>query len=204
MARPPLKPPRVAEWLAERAAPGRDWREVSAGDLHEEFQDIAASRGGRAARRWYWQQTRAAILETIGRGLRRAATAVGHVVRPQGDSMFASLFQEIRGAFRALLHQPLVGAIVIVTLALGLGANIATFGMIDALILRPFTIPEVDRLVMFSENSADDPFPTGTTSPENARAYEQVSRTLEGVAAYGWWDVNLAGSNASGAGTGGS
>ncbi len=109
--------------------------------------------------------------------------------------MIASLLQEIRGAFRALVHQPLVGAIVIVTLALGLGANIATFGMIDALVLRPFTIPDVDRLVMFSENSADDPYPQETISPANARAYEQPLPSLEGVASYAWWDVNLAGSN---------
>jgi putative ABC transport system permease protein len=192
---PPGRPPRAAEWLAQRAAPGPDWREVSAGDLHEEFQAIAASRGARAARRWYWRQTRTAVVEQCGRGLRRAGAAARRIVRPRGDSMIASLLQEIRGAFRALVHQPLVGAIVIVTLALGLGANIATFGMIDALILRPFTIPDVDRLVMFSENSADDPFPQETISPENLRAYEQPMRTLEGVAAYGWWDVNLAGSN---------
>ncbi len=192
---PVTRPPRSAEWLARRAAPGPDWREVSAGDLHEEFQAIAAARGARAARRWYWRQARSAVVEQFGRRLRQALAAARRVIRPRGDSMMASLVQEIRGAFRALIHQPLVGAIVIVTLALGLGANIATFGMIDALVLRPFLIPDVDRLVMFSENSADDAFPTGTISPDSAHAYEQPMRTLEGVAACGWWDVNLAGSN---------
>jgi hypothetical protein len=113
--------------------------------------------------------------------------------RPKGDRMLAALLQEARLALRAIVHQPLTGAIVIVTLALGLGANIATFGMIDALILRPFTIPEVDRLVMPSENSTDDPYAEETIAPAGTLAYGQPWQSLSGAASYGWWDVNLSG-----------
>jgi putative ABC transport system permease protein len=45
---------------------------------------------------------------------------------------------EIRLAFRALLKRPLVTLAIVVTLALGLGANAAIFGVVDALVLRPF------------------------------------------------------------------
>jgi putative ABC transport system permease protein len=107
--------------------------------------------------------------------------------------MHSALAQEIRQACRALLHQPLASGIVVVTLALGLGANVATFGMIETLVLRPFTFPEVDRLIMPSENSTDDPYPRQTIAPAGTRMYEAPSRTLEGAASYGWWDVNISG-----------
>ena len=68
-----------------------------------------------------------------------------------------SLAQEITLALRSLAREPLVTAVVIVTLALGLGANAATLGWIDGLMLRPFTLPGIDRLVMISENSGGRP-----------------------------------------------
>ena len=59
------------------------------------------------------------------------------------------MLKEITFAFRSFLRQPLVAAVIVATLALGLGSNAATFGMIDSLLLRPFTFPGVDRLVVF-------------------------------------------------------
>lgn len=189
----PLKPPALAEWLAGRAAPGPDWRDVSAGDLHEEFLAVARLEGPRRARRWYWRQSLGLVVEMAGRVTRAATDAVRTALRRKGDRMSAALGQELRLAFRAMLHQPLASGVVILTLALGLGANVATFGMIDSLVLRPFTFPDVDRLVMPSENSTDDPYPRETIAPAGVRAYGAPWRTLEGMAAYGWWDVNLSG-----------
>jgi len=73
-----------------------------------------------------------------------------------------TVLEEARFAARSLARQPLINAVVIITLALGLGANAATFGMIDALLLRPFTIANVDRLVVLSENSAESPLTPST------------------------------------------
>ncbi len=192
MARP-LKPPALAEWLARRAAPGPDWRDVSAGDLHEEFLTVARLEGAGRARRWYWRQSLGLVFEMFGRVTRAVADGVRTALPRKGDRMLAALAQELRLAFRAMLHQPLASGVVVLTLALGLGANVATFGMIDSLVLRPFTFPELDRLVMPSENSADDPYPRETIAPAGVRAYDAPWRTLEGMAAYGWWDVNLSG-----------
>jgi putative ABC transport system permease protein len=187
------RPPRLAEWLARRASPTPDWREVSTGDLHEEFLAVARANGWRRARQWYWRQALGLLVEMTGRAARAGAGALRSALPRRGDQMLVSLAQELRLAFRAMRHQPLASGVVIATLALGLGANVATFGMIDALLLRPFTFPDVDRLVMPSENSADDPYPRETIAPAGVRAYEQPWRTLEGTAAYGWWDVNLSG-----------
>ena len=51
----------------------------------------------------------------------------------------------MRYAVRSLAKRPLMSAAVVVTLALGIGANAAVFGVIDALILRPYTMRDVDR-----------------------------------------------------------
>jgi putative ABC transport system permease protein len=191
----PARPPRLAEWLAGRAAPGAEWRDVLAGDMFEGFQAVATARGRAAACRWYWRETAAVVLDAVGGRARASLDALGRVRRPTGDSMIAAIAQDARIALRVLVHQPLVAGVVLVTLALGLGANIATYGMIDALILRPFTIPDVDRLIMISENAADDPYPKETIAPAHALAYAQPATTITGAASYGWWDVNLSGSN---------
>ena len=52
-----------------------------------------------------------------------------------------------------LRKRPALSALVIITLALGLGANAAIFSVIDSLILRPFTVPNLDRLAMVSETT---------------------------------------------------
>ena len=86
---------------------------------------------------------------------------------------------------RMLLRQPLPTGVLILTLALGLGANAATFGMIDNLLLRPFPFEGVDDLVMLSENSAEEPFPQDSVAPAHVprrRRAGDVARRGDGRA----------------------
>jgi putative ABC transport system permease protein len=53
-------------------------------------------------------------------------------------SMFDEIAQNIRLAFRGILRAPGFAAAVIVTLALGIGANAAMFGVVDRLMFRPY------------------------------------------------------------------
>jgi predicted permease len=57
-----------------------------------------------------------------------------------------TLLQDIRYAFRALLRNRIFALVTILTLALGIGANTAIFGVLNSLI-RPLNVPEPDRLV---------------------------------------------------------
>ncbi len=53
----------------------------------------------------------------------------------------------LRHALRSFLRTPGFTVTVLLTLALGLGANTAMFSVIDAMVLRPLPYPEADRLV---------------------------------------------------------
>lgn len=64
---------------------------------------------------------------------------------------------EIRSAARRLANAPAFTLIVVVTLALGVGANTAIFTVLDAVILEDLPYPEPERLVRVYEGEADDP-----------------------------------------------
>lgn len=60
-----------------------------------------------------------------------------------------TLSSDVRYALRRLIRAPLFVAIVLLTFALGIGANIAVFSVLDAVILRPLPFPHADSLVVF-------------------------------------------------------
>ena len=100
----------------------------------------------------------------------------------------------IRLAARSLAKRPWMSAAVIVTLALGIGANTAVFGVIDALLLRPYPFRDVDRIVMPIETSPDFSYRRGTVAPANFLDWRRdLAGTLDHLSAFQWWDVNLVG-----------
>src|SRR5262245_20230637 len=105
------------------------------------------------------------------------------------------LIPQIRLAVRALRKRPLVTAAIVLTLALGLGANAAIFGVIDALVLRPFPMPDVDRLVMPVEMVPNQQFRRETVAPADFLDWQREAGhgAIERLAALAWWDASLVG-----------
>jgi putative ABC transport system permease protein len=100
---------------------------------------------------------------------------------------------DIRHACRAIVKRPSLSAIVLVTLALGLGANAAVFSIIDALVLRPFTMRDVDRITLLTYSRADDPGRREAVSPADFLDWKRQVDVFERLAAFESWDANLVG-----------
>ena len=94
-------------------------------------------------------------------------------------------------ALRQFRRQPGFASAVVSTLALAIGANIAVFSVVNAVLFRalPFNSPE--RLVWVVSVRSDNPSAPFTV-PE-FMDYRERTRTLSGIAAFGNWTASLAG-----------
>jgi predicted permease len=71
------------------------------------------------------------------------------------------LAQDLRAAWRALRARPGFASVAILTVALGVGANTAIFSAVNALLMRPLPVADVDRLVFgMALREGFDPFGT--------------------------------------------
>jgi putative ABC transport system permease protein len=94
---------------------------------------------------------------------------------------FNELHSDVRFAFRQLRAAPGFTCVAALTLALGIGANSAIFGLVDATLLRPLPFAEPDRLVAVVGRSARFPGQLPVSAPTFRDLTEQ-NRSFEGLA----------------------
>ena len=100
--------------------------------------------------------------------------------------MFSTILQDFTYAVRGLGRRPAFTAIVIVTMALGIGANAAIFTVVNGVLLRPLPYPHADRLVSFGHKP-----PQWLTSEPDFLDYHRELKSFDGLAAYTSNDVTL-------------
>lgn len=76
---------------------------------------------------------------------------------------------DLRIAVRGMRATPVVTLVVILSLALGIGANTAMFSIVNSLLLRPLPVEAADRLVLLVSNPSVTP-----SSPWSNPAWEQI------------------------------
>ena len=107
------------------------------------------------------------------------------------------LLQDLRYAFRTLGRDRAFTAVAVLILALGIGANVAVFSVVNTILLRPLPFSDPQRLVWIGGPPREGGLSSVTYSVDAFEEYQQRNHSLEGVTAcfpfYGTSDYKLTG-----------
>jgi putative ABC transport system permease protein len=151
--------------------------------------DARRSGGGRALAA-AWARTAADLVHTAA--LERAAALAALLAErrrardfpptdpaPGTAEMLPSVLRDLRYAWRGMRQRPGFTAVVLATLALGVGANVAIFSVVNGVLLRPLPYEDPDRVVRISNDASG-----GTISEPEFADYRREATALGRVAAY--------------------
>ena len=94
-----------------------------------------------------------------------------------------SLLRDLKFSVRSLLKHPGFTTVVVLTLALGIGANTTIFSTVDALILHPFSFPNQDRLIVVWEQNRAVGNVRGAVAPGNFTEWRDQNQVCEQLVA---------------------
>jgi putative ABC transport system permease protein len=104
-----------------------------------------------------------------------------------------TLLQDLRYGARILLKKPGFTLIAALAIALGVGAVTTIFSAADATMLRPFSFPTQERLMMLFERKPEAGITRASVSPGNVIALREQSSTLQEVVVIRNRDYTLTG-----------
>jgi len=158
-------------------------------------------------RRAFWDRDRAEELrsylaieteENIARGMspeaaRRAAhLKLGNTVRIREEiyrmntiGPIETLGRDLRLALRGMRRRPGFTLAVVLTLALGIGANTAIFGVVDGVLIKPLPYPNADELVSIKQVAPGLNVSELRTSPTQYFTYRDEGRVFQHIGLYG-------------------
>src|SRR4051812_31096286 len=104
-----------------------------------------------------------------------------------------TLAQDLRFAVRNLRKYPSYTGVVLLTLALGIGANTAIFSVVHAVLLRPLPYANGDRLIEIRQLAAKSGVANAGVSVKEVRDYRSQTESLDAVVEYHQMSFNLLG-----------
>jgi putative ABC transport system permease protein len=99
-----------------------------------------------------------------------------------------ALLSNIRYAVRVLARTPGFTAVVVLTLAIAIGANSTVFSAIDAILWQPLSFPDADRLVVVNQSIPNAPI--SNTAPVRIEEWNEQSTTFAAITGYYREDVS--------------
>jgi putative ABC transport system permease protein len=164
------------KWLKQRFSRRRLY-----GDLSEEIREHLEEK----------------IEELVAGGMSRKEAAYaarrefGNITLVEADSReiwkwptIENFLMDVRYGLRMLLKNPGFTAVAVLTLALGIGANTAIFGVVNAVLLRPLPFKQPSRLMMLFEGIPQLGFPKMGFSAPDFAVFERAQKSFESVGVY--------------------
>jgi putative ABC transport system permease protein len=170
----------ILRWLTDHAL-----ADSMAGDLEEQ-------RGRRRARSvasaWWWY-LRAASALVVSLAFRRAREATAASLC-EGLGV-TGLAGEIAQAARGLRRTPASTAVIVATLALGVGLNTAIFSVVHGVLFEPLPFESPERVVIVQGRSAGRALQPFGTSLLDFRDLRRDQRTFDAMATSAYWTMTL-------------
>lgn len=174
------------------------FREQYADDMARVFRlrcrRAAGQRGGIAA----WWTCARGLADLVATGLlervlqRRVSRVDSQPRGSNGDTMVSRIGQNLRYGWRTCRRQPGFAFVLAATLALGTGATISLFSIVDAALVRPLPYPAADRIVSMLQRDAR--FGLVPFAPPYLQDLRERTTSYSHVAGFSsTWDVTLTG-----------
>src|ERR1051326_5359907 len=100
----------------------------------------------------------------------------------------------MKPVLRRLARSKMFAAIILVTLAVGIGANTAIFSVLDGVLLKPLPYPGSDRLVAIWETAHLQGLAEVNASPATYFTFREENRTFQDVGIWRYDSLNITGS----------
>jgi len=193
----------VPEWKSEirnrlaslRLEPAREDGIVEelAGHLEDRYQEMLA-RGASAEDALLSTLRELSDGQLLVKELRRLERQLGTeplVLGARGRNMLGNLWQDLHFGFRLIRKNPGFSAVVVLTLAIGIGANTAIFSVVNAVLLRSLPFKDPDRLVRLDESNPERGWPSFSVSHPNFLDWREQNQTFAAMAAFVGSGMNL-------------
>jgi predicted permease len=111
---------------------------------------------------------------------RRSLGAFTDALLLQPRRLEDEMFQDLRYGARMLLKNPGFSAVIVLTLALGIGANTALFSVVNGVLLNPLPYPQPEQLITLHQSKPN--FATGAIPYPNFLDWRQENQTFAAMA----------------------